>query len=835
MGYISLIFLWATAAVAVPIIIALWNRKHHKKEVFGAYFLLKRVAESTKKRIQILQLLKLLNRIAMFILICLVFAEPVVNELRLKEAANGFSVIIDAGRVMQAKDERGKRLVTHQFERLTEILEKIPSNAQGSILFASSRCEAYQRESGRLTATASEWLDELELSQISYVNEPTTISGVNQCYQRAQSIFSNKEILQVFISPLPNSIDEQALAQLNLQVEKTAEPGEVEKDDFKITQEVRPGSVRVYFDWKEPRELFLIQSDGRLEALGRVENFVDLVPSNQTWLWVKGESSVDPWAGSRLVPIKAVLSKKITLWAAEESEGYLSLLAALRSHEQIQVVRQIGGNPVGDIVIVYGSYPYSLEGLDKAWFFVSPSEESPFRVRDKKQWTAANLSSDLKRAFQMKTQDGTIFVKSYVLFDLDFFSVLESFEDGAPSLLELRNPDRKVWVTPFDLEDLTTDLSLEPTFIPYLFRRLENWLGQDAESGDPAQLRSVWSMPGAVQPTSSTLARRQWPGVYASESQSELIQPTEFPSSFFKIDQTQKEAELEEEEVSLRSEIITYLGISVFIELALCLLSTKFSFFGFLAALMFFGSVGNSLQAQTNPWGIQNPFFRQRLQGMIGDQKINMAVLPGIDKDRHEALKQFSSDISRLSNLDFETPEVVKYDEMWKNALIFMSSSKPIQDFTPRQREQIRSYLDRGGLIVFDDPLAARDTPFYKSVVEQFSKILPGRSFKPIDKDNVLFRTFYLLKEVSGRRLSSPFIEGIELDGRWVVLFSINDLLGAVLRSSGGDYAFSVAPYGIMQRRLSQRLLLNIFMYSVTVDYKDDAIHLPHILKRRVR
>jgi len=136
---------------------------------------------------------------------------------------------------------------------------------------------------------------------------------------------------------------------------------------------------------------------------------------------------------------------------------------------------------------------------------------------------------------------------------------------------------------------------------------------------------------------------------------------------------------------------------------------------------------------------------------------------------------------------------------------------------------------------VFDDPSALRGSQFYQNVKAQMQKVLPGREFKTVPREAVVFRTYYLLDEVSGRRLNSAFIEGIELDGRWVSLYSFNDILGAIYRLPTGDFGFSVSPYGPVQRILAERLLLNMFMYSVTVDYKDDAIHLPHILRRRVR
>ena len=64
-------------------------------------------------------------------------------------------------------------------------------------------------------------------------------------------------------------------------------------------------------------------------------------------------------------------------------------------------------------------------------------------------------------------------------------------------------------------------------------------------------------------------------------------------------------------------------------------------------------------------------------------------------------------------------------------------------------------------------------------------------------------------------------------------MYSQNDLAGAWNRSEAGDYEFDVSPGGEPQRELAVRLGINLCMYALCLDYKDDAVHLPLILNKR--
>ena len=71
------------------------------------------------------------------------------------------------------------------------------------------------------------------------------------------------------------------------------------------------------------------------------------------------------------------------------------------------------------------------------------------------------------------------------------------------------------------------------------------------------------------------------------------------------------------------------------------------------------------------------------------------------------------------------------------------------------------------------------------------------------------------------------------LGKRAAVVYSQNDLAGAWSRDESGDYDYEVSPGGEPQRELAIRLGINVCMYALCLDYKDDAVHLPLIMKKR--
>ncbi len=70
----------------------------------------------------------------------------------------------------------------------------------------------------------------------------------------------------------------------------------------------------------------------------------------------------------------------------------------------------------------------------------------------------------------------------------------------------------------------------------------------------------------------------------------------------------------------------------------------------------------------------------------------------------------------------------------------------------------------------------------------------------------MVFKTFFLLDAAPGRLLNKPSLEACLLGKRAAVMYSQNDVLGALARDEGGDYEFEVTPGGERQRELAIRL-----------------------------
>src|SRR5207245_906964 len=68
---------------------------------------------------------------------------------------------------------------------------------------------------------------------------------------------------------------------------------------------------------------------------------------------------------------------------------------------------------------------------------------------------------------------------------------------------------------------------------------------------------------------------------------------------------------------------------------------------------------------------------------------------------------------------------------------------------------------------------------------------------------------------------------------RAAILFSTNDLLGALERDRFGTWKFDCEPDGESQREMAFRLATNIMMYATCLDYKADQVHIPFIMNKK--
>lgn len=147
---------------------------------------------------------------------------------------------------------------------------------------------------------------------------------------------------------------------------------------------------------------------------------------------------------------------------------------------------------------------------------------------------------------------------------------------------------------------------------------------------------------------------------------------------------------------------------------------------------------------------------------------------------------------------------------------------------SPRVDENLYRFLSQGGVVwielCLDIPVFAQE--YWRSSFREWRK-RKGivEDLKPVTSEHVLFRTYYLLSEWLDLTGSSG-IYALEIRGRDRLFFIPNLLRGLTSLPAPGR-----------QREVEVllRQALNLMMYTVTLDYKTDSIHLPYILERRRR
>ncbi|MBK8256350.1 MAG: DUF4159 domain-containing protein [Polyangiaceae bacterium] len=156
-----------------------------------------------------------------------------------------------------------------------------------------------------------------------------------------------------------------------------------------------------------------------------------------------------------------------------------------------------------------------------------------------------------------------------------------------------------------------------------------------------------------------------------------------------------------------------------------------------------------------------------------------------------------------------------------------------IPPLTTREVKGLRRFLALGGILLVDD-FAPETQAFTRAAKRELARVITDRSPVTIGPENVLFRSFYYLKRPIGRIEGPSKIDAYVLGGNPQIIFSAHDLLGALARSSNDTYAVQVTPgTDPLQREKANRMAINISMYVLCSNYKDDQVHAPFLMRRR--
>ena len=84
-------------------------------------------------------------------------------------------------------------------------------------------------------------------------------------------------------------------------------------------------------------------------------------------------------------------------------------------------------------------------------------------------------------------------------------------------------------------------------------------------------------------------------------------------------------------------------------------------------------------------------------------------------------------------------------------------------------------------------------------------------------------------------RLVQAYLEGISVGSSTPVIYCQNNLGGAWERDPLGNWVNPCIPGGEGQRRDAFHLGINLILYAMTENYKEDLIHVPFIRRRLTR
>lgn len=163
---------------------------------------------------------------------------------------------------------------------------------------------------------------------------------------------------------------------------------------------------------------------------------------------------------------------------------------------------------------------------------------------------------------------------------------------------------------------------------------------------------------------------------------------------------------------------------------------------------------------------------------------------------------------------------------------LYMTGEQSFPPLSDASLTILRRYLLFGGLLLIDDARGNKGRDFDASVRRDIARLFPKEDLKILPPDHTVFRSFYLIRTIGGVRIVNPYLEGVNVGDRTPLLYCQNGLGAAWERDYLGNWVSHCRPGGEAQRLEAFKLGVNCILYALTVNYKQDLIHIPFIRKK---
>ena len=203
---------------------------------------------------------------------------------------------------------------------------------------------------------------------------------------------------------------------------------------------------------------------------------------------------------------------------------------------------------------------------------------------------------------------------------------------------------------------------------------------------------------------------------------------------------------------------------------------------------------------------------------------------------RPEALRRLAWEVRQRTSIEVDLKPAVVVPEdpaLFRFPFVYWGGSGGQPTMAPDALRRLRRHLTYGGSLLIDSADADPGGAFDSSIRRTIQSLFPREKLQRIPNGHVLYKTFYLVDHQAGRTARVPYLEGVMVQNRFAIVYCQNDLAGAWARDPFGRWTYEVTPGGDRQREMAFRLGINLLMYFLCLDYKDDLVHAPFIIDRR--
>ena len=224
------------------------------------------------------------------------------------------------------------------------------------------------------------------------------------------------------------------------------------------------------------------------------------------------------------------------------------------------------------------------------------------------------------------------------------------------------------------------------------------------------------------------------------------------------------------------------------------------------------------------------------------------------DEASRRGLVGLGKELTRRTTVEPGEPFAVNIesDEIAFFPVIYWPVLPNARPLSPAVLAKIDAYMKQGGMIIFDTKDYGQGVPTGYNLrgdgttpLQRMLGSLDVPRLEPVPEHHVLTKAFYLLRNFPGRfeggslwveaetpRDSDQGRHARRVDGVSSILITSNDFASAWAVDDNGRPIYPAVPGGERQRETAFRVGINIIMYVLTGNYKDDLVHVPALLER---